>query len=149
MPTPIPISFHGKVSKLKPINRDLLKLVLHSTAENHGFRIKKVRYILVDDAEILQINNDFLQHDYYTDIITFDLSEMPGKIEAEIYISYDTVLSNSEKFQTSFEHELLRVLFHGMLHLLGFSDKSPKQQKQMRSMEDQCLNLYLKSAGKQ
>lgn len=139
------ITFHGKTSFLKEIDRRHLRIVLNEIAIENKHSIVSLQYIIVGDEEILRINNEFLNHDYYTDIITFDLSESENQIESEIYISADTVESNSIKFGTPLKQERLRVLFHGILHLIGFSDKGIKAQKVMRAMEDHCLNLYLNS----
>jgi probable rRNA maturation factor len=141
------ITFHGKTSFLKEIDRKQLKMVMTEIAKENKFSITDLQYIIVGDEEILSINNEFLQHDYYTDIITFDLSDTKDQIEGEIYISTDTVKSNSIKFGTPLNQERLRVLFHGLLHLIGFSDKGTKAQKVMRAMEDHCLNLYLQRTG--
>ena len=98
-----------------------------------GLRIGKLLYYLVDDLELLKINRDFLGHDYYTDIITFDYGSK-NKLEGEVWISVDRVLDNQE-FSESFESELKRVCIHGLLHLLGYKDGSSEEKKEMRAME--------------
>ena len=87
------------------------------------------------------MNREYLEHDTYTDIITFDQSERPAEIEADIYISIDRVEENAAKFQKLFEDELHRVMVHGLLHLMGYDDKSDFQSKEMRKKEEACLSL--------
>ena len=85
------------------------------------------------------MNKEYLQHNYFTDIITFDNSTEKKTVEGDIFISVDMVMSNSKKFKTTFQDELHRVMIHGVLHLLGYSDKNPKAQATMRKMEDRWL----------
>jgi len=99
-------------------------------------------YIFCSDEYLLNINRQFLQHDYYTDIITFDLSETPDAITGEIYISLDRVKDNAQELQTPYKKELLRIIIHGALHLCGHKDKSPDQQKQMRIKENEQLSRF-------
>ena len=105
--------------------------------------LDSLNYVFCSDKELLRINKDFLHHNYYTDIITFDLSE-PGKgIQGEIYISAERVKDNSLQMGVSFKNELHRVIFHGALHLCGYQDKTTAQRKEIRAMEDKCLGKYL------
>lgn len=124
------------------IKRKATRACLQQTIADHKFRLQGLNYIFMSDDDLLQINRDFLAHDYYTDIITFDLSDEPGCLEGEIYISTDRVNENAIKYNAKPEEEMTRVIAHGVLHLLGFSDKTPAEKKRMRAMEDQCLNLY-------
>jgi probable rRNA maturation factor len=101
-----------------------------------------LQYVFVSDEQLLQMNIQFLNHDTYTDIITFPLAEDSNTIEGEIYISVDRVADNAQKFKCSFDQELHRVIFHGALHLCGYKDKTKSQQQQMRMMEDNWLNDY-------
>lgn len=101
----------------------------------------QLNYIFCSDSYLLKINLHYLNHNTYTDIITFDNSDTPGLIEGDIYISIDRVDENSSKFGNTFENELHRVMIHGALHLLGYSDKSPKQKSIMRGKEDAYLSL--------
>ncbi len=96
----------------------------------------------VDEAYLLQINCDFLQHEYYTNIITFDLSDTPQRVSGEIYISVDRVKDNAATHGVSFTEELHRVFFHGALHLCEYQDKKPAEVKAMRMMEDRYLGAY-------
>jgi probable rRNA maturation factor len=98
---------------------------------------------------LLQINRDFLQHDFYTDIITFDMSEKGDNfLQSEIYISVDRVKDNAHQNGRSFKEELHRVIFHGILHLCGYKDKTKREEELMRSMEDKCLNEYFKHVSR-
>lgn len=98
--------------------------------------------VFCSDEYLLRINNDFLQHDYYTDIITFPLEENKTRIVAEIYISVDRVKENASKLGVSLTTELQRVIFHGVLHLCGFGDKTTKEQTLMRKMEDEWIEKF-------
>jgi rRNA maturation RNase YbeY len=103
-------------------------------------RVGEITYIFCSDDEILRINQSYLNHDYYTDIITFDYSEK-DVLSGDLFISLDTVRSNSEKFNTDYSEELHRVIIHGVLHLCGFKDKSPEDEKSMREKENEALLL--------
>jgi len=98
-------------------------------------------YVFCSDAEILRINQVYLKHDYYTDIITFDYSE-GDKISGDLFISLETIKTNSKKFKTKFDEELRRVMVHGILHLCGYEDKTPVMKKVMREKEDEALRLF-------
>ncbi len=104
--------------------------------------INSLQYVFMNDEELLALNKLYLNHDTYTDIITFDLSGDHG-IEGEIYISLERVIENALTFGVSFKEELLRVMFHGVLHLMGYKDKNTKDQTAMREAETYCINLYL------
>lgn len=101
--------------------------------------LSKIDFIFCSDEYLLEINKNFLQHDYYTDIITFDLSEQPREIIGEVYISIDRVKENASLHQSTFEQELLRVIFHGCLHLCGYGDKKKREITIMREKEDENL----------
>lgn len=120
--------------KLKSFLADLF------AAEGQG--LQSLHYVFCSDAYLLEINKQFLQHDTYTDIVTFEMGEDPAITEGEIYVSIDRVLENAEKFKVSVSQELHRVIFHGALHLCGFKDKSKKDAVLMRSKEDEYLNKY-------
>ena len=102
----------------------------------------ELTYVFCTDEYLLGINRDFLQHDYYTDIITFDLSENPKQIIGEIYVSIDRIKDNAKTLNTSLKEETLRVLFHGALHLCGYKDKSKAETTKMRKKEEHYLSLY-------
>ncbi len=120
--------------KLKSFLADLF------AAEGQG--LQSLHYVFCSDAYLLEINKQFLQHDTYTDIVTFEMGEDPAITEGEIYVSIDRVLENAEKFKVSVSQELHRVIFHGALHLCGFKDKSRKDAALMRSKEDEYLSKY-------
>ncbi len=113
---------------------------IKAVAEKYGKKVGEVAYIFCDDEKILEVNRQYLQHDYYTDIITFDYCE--GNIlNGDIFISLDTVRSNTEEFGTTYENELHRVLIHGILHLCGQEDKSDKARKEMTRKENDALAM--------
>lgn len=99
-------------------------------------------YVFCDDDYLLEINMDYLNHATFTDIITFDLSETPEKLQGEIYISTERVAENAAKYKVTYEKELHRVIFHGALHLCGFKDKKKADKERMRQEEDLCLQRY-------
>ena len=116
--------------------------IVQDFRKNH--RIDTINYIFCSDEYLLSINQEYLQHDTYTDIITFDLSNNKTEIVSDIYISIDRVKENAQKFNSNIEHELHRVLFHGILHLCGLKDKSKQDAALMRSKEEYYLNTYFK-----
>jgi probable rRNA maturation factor len=105
-------------------------------------KASSLQYIFVSDEELHTMNQQFLNHDTLTDIITFDLSETDNKILGEIYISVDRVKDNAQKFGVEYLHELHRVIFHGALHLCGYKDKTPVHKKQMSAKEDEWLSGF-------
>lgn len=110
-------------------------------AEHHGKIVGPISYIFCDDETILRVNREFLDHDYFTDIITFDYSRR-NMISGDIYISLDTIRSNAEKLSQAYERELLRVVIHGVLHLCGINDKGPGEREIMEQNEDESLKMY-------
>ena|ERR1700749_2595187 len=124
--------------------RTRLKTFIRSIFKREQRAASSLTYVFCSDEYLLGINNLFLQHDYYTDIITFDLSSNKAIIEGEIYISIDRVRDNAKQLDISIKNELHRVIFHGVLHLCGYKDKTPKDEKVMRSMEEKYLKLYFK-----
>lgn len=106
--------------------------------------LESLNYVFCSDRELLQINKNYLGHDYYTDIITFDLSGQNKTIMAEIYISVERVRDNARQLGVSFKEELHRVVFHGVLHLCGYGDKDEKLSRKMREKENLYLNQYFK-----
>lgn len=147
MPNPLIISkiqFHFLQQGLPLTKRSELKTFIEYLFKKEKKRLGELRYIFCSDDYLLQINKQYLKHDFYTDIITFDLTEKGKPINAEIYISVDRVRDNSVQFNTSLKREIHRVLFHGALHLCGYRDKTIKEQLIMRKMEDRYLSLFLK-----
>jgi probable rRNA maturation factor len=125
-------------------SRNGLKQFIASIFKMERKQLGNLTYIFCSDEYLLQMNRDHLNHDYYTDIITFDLSDGNGLIQGEIYISTDRVRDNASQLSTSINNELHRVIFHGVLHLCGYKDKTKADAILMRSKEDQYLNLYFK-----
>lgn len=110
-------------------------------ARRHGRRTGALTYIFCDDARILEVNKEFLNHDYFTDIITFD--DTTGRlIRGDIFISLDTVASNAEAVGTTYDDELMRVIIHGILHLCGINDKGPGEREIMEAHENDALALW-------
>ena len=106
----------------------------------HGRTVGDIAYIFCSDEKILDVNRTYLQHDYYTDIITFDYSEGDA-ISGDLFISLDTVRTNAEKFAVAYDSELYRVIIHGVLHLCGIDDKAPGARAVMERYEDEALRL--------
>lgn len=125
---------------LKPKNS--YKSWLRKIAEKEGFKITELNYIFCSDEYLHKINVEYLQHDTYTDIITFDNSEKEKEIEGDIFISIERVRENSAQEKISFEEEIKRVLSHGLLHLMGYKDKTEEQQKLMRTKEEASIALF-------
>lgn len=137
------IQFHflSPVSILR--NRTKLKSFIVRLLKDYGKNYSSINFIFCSDDYLLDINKRFLKHDYYTDIITFDLSDGDALV-AEIYISVDRVYENAKSYKTSVSNELHRVIFHGILHLCGLKDKTPKDRRVMRAAEQQALSSYYK-----
>lgn len=139
------IYFLGRSRFLNQEKRNKIRLLLQTTAKNKKQSIDLLTFVLVDDETLFKINMEHLQHDTYTDIITFDLRENLGDpIEGEIYISIDRVAENAATANVGFENEFIRVVSHGLLHLLGFKDKTAAETKEMREEEEACLSLWSK-----
>ncbi len=128
-------------------SRTELKTFINKQCLKEGVHIETLQYVFCSDAFLLDINKRFLNHNFYTDIISFDLSEQNGSLIGDVYISIDRVKENAKTEGNLYTHELLRVIFHGALHFCGYKDKKPADQKTMRSMEDKWLKAYLKTIG--
>ena len=114
---------------------------IKAVAADYGFAIGNINYIFCSDERELEVNREFLGHDYYTDIITFDYSTS-STLNGDIFISLDTVRSNAEQLNIPFDQELLRILIHGILHLTGQGDKTPETKIQMTAKEDKALAMW-------
>ena len=136
----MPITYQTEGVNLPKIKKRETNIWIKEVAHLHKKEVDEVAYIFCSDEKILEINNQYLQHDYYTDIITFDYSEGDA-VSGDLFISLDTVKTNAEKFNTDYMEELHRVIIHGILHLCGFKDKTPKEEKVMREKENEALNL--------
>lgn len=138
------ISFNQADSKVTLANRVALKSFIEKRIKKEGFSIQTLTYVFCSDKYLLKMNKDFLSHNYYTDIISFDLSETPGNLIGEVYISVDRVKDNAKTHGTTLKEELHRVIFHGALHFCGYKDKKPADTIKMRQMEDRWLSAYMK-----
>jgi rRNA maturation RNase YbeY len=138
------ISFLTEKIKMPKLDRKAVRAWITAVAATYeGRKVGDLSYIFCNDERILEVNKEFLGHDYYTDIITFDYSE-PSKISGDMFISLDTVLSNSSKFHTSYDKELMRVIIHGVLHLCGINDKGPGERAVMEAAEEKALDMWYK-----
>ena len=141
------ISYNSEKVKVPQIRRRDTSAWIKNVAALHGKKVGDIAYIFCDDEKILEVNRQYLQHDYYTDIITFDYSE-DDVISGDIFISLDTVRTNaeqcatqSERFKSPYEQELHRVIIHGVLHLCGINDKGPGEREIMEQNENEALAL--------
>lgn len=137
------ISFQNLSISFKLQNKQHIKNWIKSVAEKEKKQVGNINYIFCNDEELLDVNIKHLNHDTYTDIITFDYSEAK-KIHGDIFISVERVLENSSKFKTTFDNELSRVMIHGILHLCGYKDKSKKDAELMREKENSYIKLKQK-----
>ena len=135
------ISFDVKNISWPDIDVRKVDIWLREIASRYNRKIGHLNYLFCDDEEILRVNREFLQHDYYTDIITFDYS-FKERVSGDLFISIDTVKTNAEELNVPFQQELLRVIVHGLLHLCGIDDKGPGEREIMEEHEDSALKLY-------
>lgn len=141
------IAFYSDEDVEEPrLRKKLIRTWIEEVAESYDRRVGELCYQFCGDERILQTNQDFLDHDYYTDIITFDESE-GDKVSGDMLISLDTVRSNAEQLGTSYEEELHRVIIHGVLHLCGLKDKTPEDEIVMRSAEERALAFLRSELG--
>lgn len=126
--------------EMPQFNHDAVKSWIEQVGHNHDKNVGKLTYIFCNDEYILKTNNQFLGHDYYTDIITFDYSNS-RRIAGDMVISLDTVRSNAVLFERDYHNELLRVLIHGVLHLCGINDKGPGEREIMEQHENEALAI--------
>jgi len=140
---PESITFLGRSRFLDANTRKGVRRVLSHLTEIHGFVVDSLVYIHMTDDELLKLNQDHLNHDTYTDVITFDLSDKEGVIDGEIYISMDRIKENAAIYNSDFWTEYVRVVSHGVLHLLGYNDKTEKTSKTMRDKELYAINYWL------
>ncbi|MDR0825269.1 MAG: rRNA maturation RNase YbeY [Prevotella sp.] len=132
------ILYQAEGVKLPSIKKREISNWIKSVAASYEKKTGDIAFIFCTDEKILEVNNQYLQHDYYTDIITFDYSEN-NTISGDIFISLDTVKSNSEQFDTRYVEELHRIIIHGILHLCGIDDKGPGEREHMTECENQAL----------
>lgn len=141
MPSPSKVCFFFETRGFSLENRSNLKVQIESLFKKEGKKLGSLNYVFCTDKRLLEINKQYLQHDYYTDIITFDLSA-GLTTTAEIYISIDRVRDNARTLGVSFKAEIHRVIFHGALHLCGYRDKKKAEVEDMRKKEDYWLSRY-------
>lgn len=138
------IEFHFEIKTLSLKDRQKLKAFILSIFKKEGTLVSSVNYIFCSDRQLLKINQDFLRHDYYTDILTFELAKKGAPVKGEVYVSVDRVRDNARILNQFYYQELHRVIFHGALHLCGYRDKSKKEKIAMRAKEDLYLLRYFK-----
>ncbi len=136
------ILYQSEGVKLPSVKRRIVSKWIKDIAASYQKEVGDISYIFCSDEKILEINNEYLQHDYYTDIITFDYTEN-DTISGDIFISIDTVKSNAEEYKANYMDELYRIIIHGVLHLCGISDKSAAEREYMTECENKALE-YLK-----
>lgn len=134
------ISYHTEDIAFPQIKRRNISRWIKQVVEKYDKRVGEISYIFCSDDKILEINKQYLQHDYYTDIITFDYTE-GNTVSGDLFISLETVRSNAEQYGYDYPAELHRVIIHGILHLCGFKDKTPEEEAIMRRLEDDALKL--------
>lgn len=145
----MPARFHDDDARSRLKDKRRLSTFLDGLVRQHkpAARYVSVICVFVSDEKLAAMNVEFLAHDTYTDIITFDLSESDAELVGEIYISIDRVAENAKSFGVPYLHELHRVIFHGVLHLCGFGDKTDDEVAAMRTMEAACLEAYFDTAA--
>ncbi len=134
------ITYSSENVKMPKIRKRDTSAWIKRVAADYGRKVGDIGYLFCDDEKILEVNREYLQHDYYTDIITFDYDE-DDIISGDLVISLDTVRSNAELFNKTYEEELYRVIIHGILHLCGINDKGPGEREIMEAAEDKALKM--------
>ena len=136
------ITYNVEGVKMPKIKKRETTAWIRAVAKSYGRRVGEVGYMFVNDDKILEVNREYLGHDYYTDVITFDYDE-DDVVSGDVVISLDTVASNAHLFNKTYEEELYRVIIHGILHLCGINDKGPGEREQMEAAENKALALRL------
>ena len=134
------ITYNSEKVKMPKIKKRETTAWIKQVAQSYGKKVGDIGYMFVDDEKILEVNREYLQHDYYTDIITFDYCE-DDELNGDLVISLDTVRTNAELFGKTYEEELSRVIIHGVLHLIGINDKGPGEREIMEAAENKALAL--------
>ena len=138
------ITYNTENVKMPAIRRRDVSRWVRQVAASYGRRVGEIGYLFCDDEKILEVNREYLSHDYYTDIITFDYTD-GDVINGDLVISLDTVRSNAGLFGKAYDDELLRVIIHGILHLCGINDKGPGERQLMEAAENKALAMYGKA----
>jgi rRNA maturation RNase YbeY len=136
------ILFFEEDIKFSLNQKNKYKKWLKEVADRENYKIKELNYIFCSDEYLYQINQQYLNHNTYTDIITFDNSEEAKLIEGDIFISIERIKENALREKNSFDKEILRVMCHGLLHLMGYKDKNPNDKTLMRQREDESISLF-------
>lgn len=134
------ITYNVEGVKMPKIKKRETTAWIKAVAKSYGRRVGEVGYMFVNDDKILEVNREYLGHDYYTDVITFDYDE-DDVVSGDVVISLDTVASNAHLFNKTYDDELYRVIIHGILHLCGINDKGPGEREQMEAAENKALAL--------
>ena len=134
------ITYNVEGVKMPKIKKRETTAWIKAVAKSYGRRVGEVGYMFVNDDKILEVNREYLGHDYYTDVITFDYDE-DDVVSGDVVISLDTVASNAQLFNKTYEEELYRVIIHGILHLCSINDKGPGEREQMEAAENKALAL--------
>ena len=140
------ISYQTEGVEMPDIKKSKITAWIKAVAETYGKRTGEIAYVFCSDEKILEVNRQYLQHDYYTDIITFDYCE-GDRISGDLFISLDTVRSNAELVGATYEEELHRVIIHGILHLCGINDKGPGEREIMEAAENKALIMHREMAA--
>ncbi len=136
------VHFFREDTNFLPNNITTLQKWIAQLVETEGYALEELNYIFCSDTHLHKINMEFLKHDTYTDVITFDQSEEPNLIEGDVFISIDRLRENALSFKVPLEEEMQRVMVHGVLHLMGYKDKTEEEVAQMRAKEKECLEIY-------
>jgi rRNA maturation RNase YbeY len=136
------ITFYNEDIEMPNVDLTKINIWLFSLIEKTEFELESLNYIFCTDEYLLEVNKEYLDHDYYTDIITFDNADEEGVIESDIFVSLERVAENAKEMNIEFDKELLRVLAHGLLHLLGYKDKTEEEAKIMRTKEEEYMLVY-------
>ncbi|MBR2203857.1 MAG: rRNA maturation RNase YbeY [Prevotella sp.] len=138
------ITYQAEGVRMPKIKRRETTAWIRSVAATYGCKVGEVGYLFCNDEKILEVNREYLGHDYYTDIITFDYDE-GDTINGDLVISLDTVRSNAELFNRDYDEELYRVIIHGILHLCGINDKGPGEREKMETAENKALAMRIQA----
>ena len=138
------IKFHTIDVMMPQLDLERVRSWIARVVEAADYSVGELHYYFCSDDTLLQINRDRLGHDFYTDIVTFPLSDVGAFVSAEFCLSLDRIAENSLTFGRTFESELLRVIIHGVLHLIGFDDLTDDEEAEMRAKEEECLEMYYK-----
>lgn len=135
------IDFFYQKEDFQLTNEEWTRTWIEKVLNVHGYKSGTLQYIFLSDDDLLEINRSYLEHDYYTDIITFPLGDKEGRLDSDIYISVDRVRDNAQNYACEFKDELDRVMIHGILHLCGWKDKTEEEERTMRQKENEALSM--------